>query len=239
MGILNLRCPSTILLLVHHLSWALSLVLPIYPPISGLNLPPPTINRNVSTSDTLTVEQNIRNLLHLLATDPFPRAKHAKLVSILLRVDDYDTIVPTLSSNMAEFRKIDCGFRWPNPGRSIPRGFLIENRWPAHWDQWASFTIKRVPDDWAPVSWELMFRRMSVEWADVVLKRSGYRGQYGAVILQQYAGAPLGWCFEHIQLDQHWSGNVLVQPDGVVQRWGECGGDGLPWIRRKPVRIEH
>ena len=235
MGILHLRCAIIIAVLLHYLCLASSLVLPIHSPISGYNILPSSINGNVSAPNTLTVEQNIRNLLRLLAASPFPGAKQAKLVSILLRVDDHDTIIPTLSSDIASFRKIDCGFRWSDP-RIIPPGFSIENRWPTHWDHWEAPIPERVSEDWAPVSWQLLFSRMSVEWADVVLKRHGYRGPYGAIVLQQQAGAALGWCFEHVQLDEHWSGNVLVEPNGVAQRWGECAVDDLSPTRQKPVR---
>ena len=209
------------ILLLSHLPQASALALPIGPPSPSPNLVQPNPNHSISASNTLTVEQNIINLLRSLKPHPFPGVSQAKLISIILQVDDNESINPTLSSNIAQFRKIDLIFR-SGDITFFPLGFSIENKWPSHWDRWNHRVTETVAGNWAPLSWELMFRRMSVEWADVILKTAGYHGRYGAVILIHRVGQPFGWCFDGIELGEHGSRNVLVKPDGHVQRCDRC-----------------
>ncbi|KAL8860189.1 MAG: hypothetical protein Q9178_003453 [Gyalolechia marmorata] len=161
------------LLLLSHLPQASTLALSIGPQIPSPNLVQPTLNHNISASNTLTVEQNIINLVRSLTPHPSPGISQPKLVYIMLRVDDNESLQPTLSSNIAQFRKIHLIFR-SGEHPSSPLGFSIDNKWPSHWDQWNPTVPERVRRNGETLPWGFMFRRMSVEWVDVVLKAAGY-----------------------------------------------------------------
>lgn len=218
MGSLHMQYASIFfLLLSYRLHPTLTLALPIDPQSPTTNLLQLSPSHNLSASNELSVEQNVGNLLRYLATHEDRDLNQAKMLSVILRVDDIDPSLLTASDDIASFRKIDCIFRYG----SVPRGFVVENRWPDHWDRWKA-PVTGIPHQrLLPVSWHTISTRMSVEWADVVLKRR-HRGRYRAVVLLQPAGRPLGWCFDSVELGNGWIGSVLVETTGYISTTDGC-----------------
>ncbi|CAO1605779.1 hypothetical protein XANCAGTX0491_009285 [Xanthoria calcicola] len=218
MGTFYIQCASILLLLFcHHLHLTSTLALPANSQTPAKTLLQLNPSHNINSSNSLSVEQNIGNLMHFLSTNPDPGLNKAQLLTIILRADGNQFPHHTLSADIAAFRKIDCIFRY----RSAPRGFRMANRWPDHWDQWNA-PIPEVPlTPLLPVSWRTIFSRLSVEWADVVLKQR-YPGRYGGVILLQQAGRPLGWCFADLELGDDWVGSVLVETTGEMSITDGC-----------------
>ncbi|KAL8992123.1 MAG: hypothetical protein Q9169_007353 [Polycauliona sp. 2 TL-2023] len=209
-----------LLLFSYLLHQAIAIALPIGPqtPTNSLTQPGPI--HNISASNDLTVEQNVQNLVRKLAGWRETRWTESRLLSITLTVDESDSLHPTLSANIAAFRKIKCLF-WFG-GQPVPFSFLADNQWPDHWDIWNSPRPAPRRPTLAPVNWQRMFLRMSVEWADTLLKLRGYRGRYGAVVLLQVLGGRLGWCFKHVELEGGWFVDMIVTVNGEVYESGNC-----------------
>ncbi|KAL8849374.1 MAG: hypothetical protein Q9221_005612 [Calogaya cf. arnoldii] len=175
-------------------------------------------NNNISAPPTLTVEQNVENLIQWV-TSRHP----AHILSIRLRVSDHDLPILTLSDEISLFRKIDCVFLLPS--YTPPRSLSISNQWPVHWGAWRAPIPEPYHEDWLRLPWKTIFRRMSVEWADHLMKREGYVGEYGAVVLLSMAGRPRGWCFDEVDLEPDLIGSVMVEITGEVYTFNGCMDD--------------
>ena len=178
----------------------------------GINVnSPPSTNNNNDLTVTQTVETVVQDLIRWMRAQPDPRLRQASLLAIRMTVDDSpDPIEPTLSDDINRFKRFRCLFRYG--GSALDDSFVIQNQWPQHWDRW-DLSQHRSPEvgaDERAFSLEAAARRLSVEWADQLLKASGFRSPYGEVLLAQIGGRPLGWCFSHVEIEPDWRGARLV-----------------------------
>ncbi|KAL8644227.1 MAG: hypothetical protein Q9226_007869 [Calogaya cf. arnoldii] len=213
----HIQIASIFLLLVaFHLHQASTIALPIDPQTPPPTLLQPNPNLNISKLNELTVEQLVGNLVRAIAASPIRAVAETKLVAIMLRVDDNEEDITT-SSNIASFRKIDVVFRHPRSGG----GLRFSNRWPHHWDQWQNPLRDLVSLKLLPVAWDTLSVRMSVAWADQLLKipPRPYRGAYGAVVAMQLTGRPLGWCFDALE---NADVSLLVDTTGLTTIRDDC-----------------
>ncbi|KAL8898561.1 MAG: hypothetical protein Q9207_006637 [Kuettlingeria erythrocarpa] len=196
---------ALILLLICLLSIRPALSLPASPQVPAVELLP-------QLRDDAAIDRTVGNLLRALAGNPNIRYREAALLSVSFTVDRVeDTHLPTadrtLSSNIGDFRDIECLFRY---GGLPPQGagdilFTVKNQFPLHWDQWSppqyfpGFTII------TPFNWDHVTQRMSIGMADALLKASGQRGRYAGVTLAKPSGfqGPLSWCFHGVK---NWRG---------------------------------
>ncbi|KAL8850855.1 MAG: hypothetical protein Q9221_004167 [Calogaya cf. arnoldii] len=160
----------------------------------------PTINPNISSPHPVSivpsVAQVVTRLLHLLRAQRDIRLRQATLREVVVRLNEEDFFdEPTRNSaNIFDFRFLDCTFRYggPSTGGEEPDwiAFQITNRWPQHWDQWDLTSLEprlyteEDIDDLRPFNFESANRRLSVEWADTLLKAHGFRGEYPEVQLR-------------------------------------------------------
>lgn len=214
------QCASILLLLFHHFNQTSALVPPIHPQNPPTSLLQPKRSHNVSASNDLTLQENVGNLLRTLAVYYESVYRHASIVAVGLKVDDTDLPHLTLSDNVASFRYINCAFNHGDPGAL--QSFIVRNRWPDRWDQWNA--PEPIPFTHLPsFQWQAVTTRMSVEWADALLKLRGFGGRYGPVYLRHEPQRPLGWCFDNVELQDGASTSVLVSITGEVRRYHGCG----------------
>lgn len=174
---------------------------------------------NSSSNDLSTtprVEHVIGALIRWARAQQDVRFREATLRLVGLRVDNNPQFLnPTMSSHIRHFRRFSCLFHYGGPPSppGEPEGFEIQNRWPHHWNQW---NLRPVPqtgmifDELHTINFEQVARRLSVDWADQLLKAHGYRGRYGEVLLVQLSHTPLGWCFGFLELGGDVRGAKLV-----------------------------
>lgn len=173
--------------------------------------PPNTPSKpSFQNHNSITIDQNIGTLVRTLAKSPDIRYREASMVAVYLAVEHVEDIEGvediTFSSNIGDFRDMLCLFRYggPQPLRPERSLFKVKNRWPVHWEQWAHPEPYHVySENLAPFRWQDASRRMSVEWADVLLKSNGHRGRYGFVFLArtetEELSGPLAWCFGAVE----------------------------------------
>ncbi|KAL8805839.1 MAG: hypothetical protein Q9182_001751 [Xanthomendoza sp. 2 TL-2023] len=206
-------------LLLHSLCSAIHLVsshaLPARPPSRpsppSLSLPP----------TLLTITQNIHALVNTLTADPNPIYSTSVMLSCELAVEFYehgDTPHDLFhSSKINHFHDIRCVFRYGGPSEDNRQShFIVENKFPEHWDQWSSPTpVSFIPGDYLLFAWSEVENHLSVERADQLLKAAGHEpgpgfiGKYDMVHLRKRRANGLAWCFENVIGDY---------PDGSAQR---------------------
>ncbi|KAL8871475.1 MAG: hypothetical protein Q9174_002699 [Haloplaca sp. 1 TL-2023] len=207
-------------------------------PLSGPN--PPTLS--LLNHNALTLTQNIGNLVTLLAGDPSGLYSRSQLVDCEIAVEFYQhgSEVHDLyvSSNISEFRDINCAFRFGEPKPDgLPSYFLVENKYPDHWDQWSlplPLPDTRPDDMPQPFAYSEVQNQLSVERADQLLKAAGhepgegYDGAYDWVTLRRTSTNEVTWCFQNVQghypdtAGQH-DFNVYVST-GRVEQIPHCEG---------------
>ncbi|KAL8836169.1 MAG: hypothetical protein Q9170_003022 [Blastenia crenularia] len=191
----------------------------INPPGNPQLRPPP----NSDSSNEITLPENINNLLCWLATHSDIRYNRATLLEIHLNVDD-QLIVPTHSNNIHDFRRIECIFRTGGP-RTPRDHFTIVNQWPHHWDEWQPPEHQTFPHVLQPIDFEQVRRRMSVDWAEYVLKsKSAEHRFYDTVSLFKLPETEVGWCFSGVvrEVGEGSGVSLLVEVDGHIREVGHC-----------------
>ncbi|KAL8670511.1 MAG: hypothetical protein Q9168_004963 [Polycauliona sp. 1 TL-2023] len=194
----------------------------------------PAVRQNVPGNSVLhvpfpRVEQLITNLLRWTRAQQDIRIRQATLRFVFLKVDNSpEPFNPTRSSNFQDFRNIGCMFRAGGPPSPPHDVILFRNRWPQNWDQWdlAPMDEEMDPDfdDVHTIDFELAARRMSAEFANQLLKAHGFRGRYGAVILENRGSIGLGWCFDSLELEgeEEIAAKLVTIPRGEVLDVEHC-----------------
>ena len=203
-----------ILLIFFYSHQAATFALPALPQNGqslGINVNSPPSTNNNDLTVTKTVETVVQDLLRWTRAQPDPSLRQASLLAIRMTVDHSpDPLDPTLSDDINRFKRFGCLFRYG--GSALNDVFAMQNQWPQHWDQW-DLSQHRFPEmgsNLRAFGLEAAARRLSVEWADQLLKASGCRGPYGEVVLAQIGRRPLGWCFSYIEIEPDERGARLV-----------------------------
>ncbi|KAL8755326.1 MAG: hypothetical protein Q9199_003723 [Rusavskia elegans] len=213
--------PAFLILLIFVCSHqAASSALPAVRQTVASNTIPFGVDVNNSSSNDLSttprVENVIEALIRWMRSQQDIRYCQATLRLVGLRVDNNPQFLnPTMSSDIRRFRRLGCLFRYGGPPAppGEPDGFEIQNQWPQHWNQWNLRPIAQpgmLFDELHTISFEQAARRLSVDWADHLLKAHGFRGRYGEVLLVQLSNTPLGWCFGFLELGGDVRGGKLV-----------------------------
>ncbi|KAI4107861.1 MAG: hypothetical protein LQ339_002471 [Xanthoria mediterranea] len=195
-----------ILLIFFYSHQAATVALPALPQNGqslGINVNSPPSTNNNDLSVTKTVETVVEDLLRWTRAQPDPRLRQSSLLGIRMRVDNNgDLFNPTMSDDINRFKRIRCLFRYGGSPAAYDDTFQMHNQWPQQWDRWdlSPQPLPGVGENLRAFSLEAAARRLSVEWADQLLKASGRRGRYGEVILVQNGGRPLGWCFAFLEI---------------------------------------
>ena len=209
--------PFPILLSFLYCHLAAKFVLPAVRPILAGNGGFHRLDVNNASSNDLSntprVEQVVENLIRWVLAQEY---SHPTLRLVILKVDDNHGgfFNPTMSDNIQSFRKIGCVFHIDVPTPDETEAMTFQNRWPQRWDQW-DLNPGWEHDDmnlnqFGAFNFDQVARRLSVEWADRVLKAHGYRGRYGEVVLVRFEDRDLGWCFGFLELPDGERGARLV-----------------------------
>ncbi|KAI4242364.1 MAG: hypothetical protein L6R40_004093 [Gallowayella cf. fulva] len=221
-----------ILLFVHYTS---SRNLPILPFRTSGTVRIPHVNHssNLTSNDDLTINTNVGDLLHVLASHSLPtQINQAKLLGLSVTAG---TGAPRpRSANIKDFRSIRTVFIAGGINHETPlqqQYFEIRNSFPDHWDRWGEAKFYELPpliwlQDRRPLYWERIQSLMTIERADKLIKEAGYRQEYDLVMLNEMERRPLQYCFQGL-----WPGpdvrNVVVEVvTGLVKEVGyPCGID--------------
>ena len=155
----------------------------------------------------LTVESVIQTAIDHLHRSPDPAFKDFALIGGELAPQAFGTGPLRLSANISDFHSISLFILLAGK----PDIYILENRYPEHWDQWRFTNPTRgalilghssiTPSSKEKgISWRLVQEKMPVEKADRLLKAAGFRGRYLSVELDHLPKAHLRWLFREIEI---------------------------------------
>ncbi|KAL8951557.1 MAG: hypothetical protein Q9222_002467 [Ikaeria aurantiellina] len=155
-----------------------------------------------NTSNDLTVDQNIANVLNSLAIDPQLEFNQAKFLGLAMTAGGRAPHRHR-SPDPTDFRNIALFFKAGGVTPATPAAFTyfrIANIYPSYWDRWEDPEFYEHPpliwlEDREEVHWPPVQALMPFARADGLLKQAGLRGAYEVVFLHRKEGKPLQWCF--------------------------------------------
>ena len=218
-----------VVLFVHSTSSHLLHILPQTTP--ALSAQTQNHTRNFHHPNDLTADENIANLLRVLASHPRIQFSQAGFLGVVLTAGGRGGD-RTPSADINAFRKISLHFRAGGITPATPLShqyFAIRNSFPEQWEEWRQRDFFELPpfvwlEDRHPLHWAQVQRVMPIAFADSLLKDAGYAGSYEAVLLHEMERRPLQYCFQGM-----WPGpsvhNVVVELfTGIVEEVGyACG----------------
>ena len=176
-------------------------------------------------STFVTIAQNIASGLWNLANSPQIQLSEAKLRSVYLtsRVPSTEGRPLPQHSNLDLFHFIALSLSTGGPapvGR--PRDWIyFRNNFPSNWGQWVKPRIHLfgLPEAAYPseIRWEQVSARMSVVYAERLMRAAGYRDTYAVVFLaDQYGNGDLTWSFDYYAGSDNAKVSVHVWTEAVT-----------------------
>ncbi|KAL8830793.1 MAG: hypothetical protein Q9170_005576 [Blastenia crenularia] len=166
---------------------------------------------NSSSPNTLSLAQNVQNLISSLHSSPDPILRTSPLVAL------YATARPfQFTQDLASFTDLELNF-WPSnvPTRGpLTEIYIFRNNPPPHWDRWQA-PERQLIDHYTDqpmreIQWAEVQAIMGLEEAWELLGGEGWTGGVGMVVLSVWMRYPLSWCFK-------FDGAVNVRVDVVTR----------------------